>query len=718
MKILELNFEKTWRGGERQTWLNCKGFIDQGNEVTLICKQGFPLEEKVKVLGLTTIAFTNIFQILWFLIRKGHLFDIIHVQTSHLLTYCVLSKPFHRRPIVFSRRVDFIPKGFFTRLKYKSVDRIVAVSKTVREIVEKSTGKRSTVIYDTLMEYQPKADIAQNYIKAHGWENKKIIATTSAFVDHKDPVTLIHAVAELAQLRNDFVFLHFGSGDMFDECQNLVKELGIESIYQFCGFISEVENMFAVMNVFVMSSKEEGLGSSVLDAFYNRVPVASTNAGGLKEIVTNNRGLVSNIRDSKSLARNINTLLSDSSLQKIVTDNAYDYVTNDHSLVYTSDQYLKVFMELTSPETKKIERVPSIMIDLGKLKNLYCGLGQVSLNYGTTLSNSRLYHQYRLHYLVPFSFINFFGRHIKYIMLTLLKRFIPAVNPTYDIWHAIHQDSSYLPGNKQTKYLLTIHDLNFLYEKKSHQINSRLMSLQKKVNRADIICAISQFTASEINKHLKIGEKPIHIIYNGVVDSSKQAQKKPSFISGKPFFFTIAAVAAKKNFHTLLELAQSLPDYQFIIAGKKSSFYAKRMEKKIKNEKINNVVLPGIITNEEKNWLYANCEAFLFPSKLEGFGLPVIEAMHYGKPVFLSTYTCLPEIGGDMAFYFKSFEKNDMKDIVLNGIKTFRERPNAAALIKAHASQFTWENNLQAYEQLYQQLLSGDFEPKSVKAVA
>lgn len=57
-----------------------------------------------------------------------------------------------------------------------------------------------------------------------------------------------------------------------------------------------------------------------------------------------------------------------------------------------------------------------------------------------------------------------------------------------------------------------------------------------------------------------------------------------------------------------------------------------------------------MIEQTEKIWLYRNCQAFLFPSRGEGFGLPVIEAMQFGKAVFISNYTCLPEISNGFAF--------------------------------------------------------------------
>ena len=93
----------------------------------------------------------------------------------------------------------------------------------------------------------------------------------------------------------------------------------------------------------------------------------------------------------------------------------------------------------------------------------------------------------------------------------------------------------------------------------------------------------------------------------------------------------------------------------------------------------------------------------MFPSLAEGFGLPVIEAMHHGKPVFLSTHTSLPEIGGDAAYYFDTFEPAHMAQVLERGMADFAAN-DGPARVRAHASQFTWEKAGAAYLALYRSL--------------
>jgi glycosyltransferase involved in cell wall biosynthesis len=123
-----------------------------------------------------------------------------------------------------------------------------------------------------------------------------------------------------------------------------IKEYGIEEFYKLMGFVDRVEDFFSVFDAFVMSSEEEGLGSSVLDAFMYKVPVVSTSAGGLKEII-GDAGLVSAIKDPKALAENIDRILSDDELKKKLTAKAYEVTSQRNSISKVTEEYLEVFKQ-------------------------------------------------------------------------------------------------------------------------------------------------------------------------------------------------------------------------------------------------------------------------------------------------------------------------------------------------------------------------------------
>src|SRR5690606_36577767 len=115
------------------------------------------------------------------------------------------------------------------------------------------------------------------------------------------------------------------------------------------------------------------------------------------------------------------------------------------------------------------------------------------------------------------------------------------------------------------------------------------------------------------------------------------------------------------------------------------------------------VKVVGPVSAEEKYWYLKYCKAFLFPSLAEGFGLPVIEAMYFGKPVFISDRTSLPEIGGDAAYYFCDFDAAYMQGVLEEGL-TCHDRLQRADAVREHAEQFDWNKVAAAYLDIYRSL--------------
>jgi glycosyltransferase involved in cell wall biosynthesis len=247
--------------------------------------------------------------------------------------------------VVYTRRVDFVPHGFFTKLKYKHTNKLIAISSAVKNILENFGLKNVSVIPDIAIAKTLNEDRAKKLIHFRGWHNKKIIGTMAALVPHKDPVTMVQAIYHLSQMRDDFMFLHFGEGVLQHEVEKEIACLNVSRWYHLMGHIDDVEDFFSVFDVFVMSSQEEGLGSSVLDAFLYRVPVVTTNAGGLKEVVEGN-GLVCDVKDAKAIAFSINEVLNNSELKKDITDTAYENVIANYSLETITKRYEEVFERL------------------------------------------------------------------------------------------------------------------------------------------------------------------------------------------------------------------------------------------------------------------------------------------------------------------------------------------------------------------------------------
>ena len=352
----------------------------------------------------------------------------------------------------------------------------------------------------------------------------------------------------------------------------------------------------------------------------------------------------------------------------------------------------------------------SVLIDLSALAELYCGLGQVALSYGRYFEKNykKANAPYSLTLLVPDKMIGKFGNEVSYLSSSRkLTRKFQFLLPKFDVWHSIHQSTRFKPQYSGTKYILTIHDLNYLYEKKGLNRLCKHLKLQQKINRADEIVCISKFTKAEIEKRTKLKGKKCRVIYDYIEPLNKSKSIEPRIEIKNPFFFSIGVIQRKKNFHVLLDLMKLYPDKHLYIAGKearkaKKNQYAEMIKSRILNENITNVTLLGGISHEEKIWLYENCEAFLCPSLLEGFGIPVIEAMQFGKAVFCSQETSLKEIGGEFAYFWNDFDPKSMKSLIDSHLDKFYEDKDLIKNEIEYAMSFTSDSHFKQYEKIYE----------------
>lgn len=350
----------------------------------------------------------------------------------------------------------------------------------------------------------------------------------------------------------------------------------------------------------------------------------------------------------------------------------------------------------------------SILIDLDRLKDTNNGLGQVAEHLGRVLSSMTV-PDMRFTFLVPKQYVGYFGTGVDYEVVSIKRRAFPSLCPKYDLWYTIHQDSRFFPGGGEP-YFLTINDLNFLSEKTGFKAWFRLKLLQFRVNKATALSAISNYTVSVIKDNLKIRNLPLHTVYCGVEVKEFPNTGRPTFAQDGDLLFSVGVVQPKKNSMVLIEFMKQLPEnYKLVIAGNKSHPYAAEIEAKVAELGLQHrVVLPGLISDEDKYWMFANCKAVLFPSKFEGMGFPPVEAMRLGKPVFASTHSSIPEISGNYAYYWENFEPAYMAETFLKGIANFEANPLLPAQLKKHSLKYTWQNNADTYIDLFRKILESN----------
>ncbi|MVT06913.1 glycosyltransferase family 4 protein [Chitinophaga tropicalis] len=343
-----------------------------------------------------------------------------------------------------------------------------------------------------------------------------------------------------------------------------------------------------------------------------------------------------------------------------------------------------------------------IGIDFEKLKYPHNGLYTFCLQLGQRLLQHAQEDEKLLYYM-PSGFNDFKGSYKKLPYKWYHRyTFHP---PQMDIWHSVHQTGNTWPRPHAQKTIVTIHDLNFLFDSRKSKRERRqgLHELQKQVNETDQVVAISQFTLNTIMEYIQVPKSKCKIIYQGSEVKEFPGFDTPAYKPAKPFLFSIGMILPKKNFHVLPALLEH-NDYELIIAGRAQGDYIKKVEEEAAALGVSHrVKLLGTVTDEEKYWYYKNCSAFLFPSLAEGFGAPVVEAMHFGKPVFLSDKTSLPEIGGNVAYFFKDFGKEYMQQVFEEGMAHYANT-NPVSAIQQHALQFSWDTNAKEYMKLYRSM--------------
>lgn len=299
-----------------------------------------------------------------------------------------------------------------------------------------------------------------------------------------------------------------------------------------------------------------------------------------------------------------------------------------------------------------------------------------------------------------------FGSIFSYKKYSSLQRHsIFRIRKKYDVWHSLNQNISVEPGSKPKKYILTIHDVNFAEEGSESRREKKMAIFRQKLQRADVITYISEFAKNQTHQYFEIPNVPEVIIYNGnpITEILDVSQFQPRIKAKGKFFYSLGDFIERKNFTSIVKMMQLLPDYELIISGNNDKSYGEEVKALIRDLKLENrVQLTGKVSEEEKQYYMQNCEAFLFPSIREGFGLPPIEAMRFGKPVFLSTLTAMPEIGGNAAYYWENFDAEYMKSVVLEKLSDFEtNKESRLNLLKERAEYFSWEKAAKQYLELY-----------------
>ena len=346
----------------------------------------------------------------------------------------------------------------------------------------------------------------------------------------------------------------------------------------------------------------------------------------------------------------------------------------------------------------------NIGVSFGRLTTLHDGVGEFAVQLGTRLAARapELARQgVHLHFHLPRRRFGLFGDRLRCLPLRSIQKRIHLRWTRYDVWHRTHQLLSHRPPAGARCRLTTVHDLNFLYGQKDPREEGNARKMRRVLAETDRVVTDTRFVAGDVRDHAGFAG-PIDTIHLGARSLVYDPREPVAGIEPGGYLFHVSRMIPTKNIGAILGLAALWPEQEFVLAGPPSGD-VEAVRGAVAERGLGNVRILTDVDDARKAWLFANCAGFLFPSFTEGFGLPPLEAMHFGKPSFLSDRTCLPEIGGDVAAYFHDFEPGSMRRVVEQGLAEARQ-PGRADALRRQAATFSWDACAEAYLALYLRL--------------
>jgi glycosyltransferase involved in cell wall biosynthesis len=330
MKVLYVDLEREWRGGQSQALLTLLGLRERELQVELVAACDSPLTTRsreagvivhdVARLGLRARAAAKIDSML-----AHHGFDLVHLNEPHALTATWLAGTHKKLPLLLSRRIGFpLRKGWVSRKRYAAVERFVANSKNVAQsLMDCGIAPERISIVNEGVEIPALPSLEQrNKARSH-WGVKKdefLFGCVSVLVPEKGQRHLIEALATIRKSHPEVRLLLAGDGPCREELVALAKRLGQLEAVIFPGFVNNVANVYDALDAFAFPSEFEGLGTALQTAMAAGLPSISTSRGALAEVVDHERTTLVVEPNGKEFATAMLRVMTDAGLRKKLSE--------------------------------------------------------------------------------------------------------------------------------------------------------------------------------------------------------------------------------------------------------------------------------------------------------------------------------------------------------------------------------------------------------------
>jgi glycosyltransferase involved in cell wall biosynthesis len=293
------------------------------------------------------------------------------------------------------------------------------------------------------------------------------------------------------------------------------------------------------------------------------------------------------------------------------------------------------------------------------------------------------------------------------------EQIVPLIFRPYDVLHFPYDSCV---AFKHGKFVVTIHDVKpLLFQTGQTSPNwiERLLTPDR-FKMIDHVATVSEASRRDIIQYLGLREDNITVIYPGIdmdrfrpASSCLSDQASARSVS-RPYIFCVGGADATKNVETLIDAFSLLPQclqatYDLVLAGD----FRRREDIRDRVAKAGierHIIFPGIVSDERLIELYQHAALFVFPSRYEGFGLPVLEAMACGCPVISSNAASLPEVAGDAALLR---HPEDVKGFADDMERVLSDTPLQEALRKKgfiQAAKFPWDRTAREMVALYHKI--------------
>jgi glycosyltransferase involved in cell wall biosynthesis len=224
--------------------------------------------------------------------------------------------------------------------------------------------------------------------------------------------------------------------------------------------------------------------------------------------------------------------------------------------------------------------------------------------------------------------------------------------------------------------------------------------------KASTIIVPSEATKKDLKHFFACPKEKIAVIPHGSdfktksldIDFETEVMKRMFLRRKDNFMLFIGRLEAKKNIDRLISafvgFHEKFPNWKLILAGKRGTGFKKILKKAMKKDAFKNILMPGYVTENEKHVLLKYCNAFVFPSLYEGFGIPILEAFTYRKPVITSKTASMPEVAGDAAIYVDPLSIESIKEGLEKLINNPQLKEKTLEKQPKQLAKFNWEDSI------------------------